>query len=47
MHDLEASFGNKVDTGPCGKITRCAEVCNLHKLEVKPIGGRVQVITHE
>lgn len=47
MHDLEESFGNKVDTGPCGKITRCAEVCNLQKLEVKPIGGRVQVTTHE
>ena len=46
MHDLEASFENNVSTGPCGKITRCAEVCNLKKLEVKPIGGKVSITEH-
>lgn len=37
-NDLVESWSNDVSTGPCGKITRCAETCNVEKLKVLPIG---------
>jgi len=37
-NDLTESWNNAVGTGPCGKITRCAETCNVDKLKVLPIG---------
>lgn len=37
-NDLVESWNNAVSTGPCGKITRCAETCNVEKLKVLPIG---------
>lgn len=37
-NDLVESWDNTVSTGPCGKITRCAETCNVEKLKVLPIG---------
>ena len=37
-NDLVESWDNPVGTGPCGKITRCAETCNIEKLKVLPIG---------
>jgi MoaA/NifB/PqqE/SkfB family radical SAM enzyme len=37
-NDLVESWDNDVSTGPCGKITRCAETCNVEKLKVLPIG---------
>ena len=37
-NDLVESWSNPVSTGPCGKITRCAETCNIEKLKVLPIG---------
>jgi len=36
-NDLVTSFGNAVDIGPCGKLTRCAETCNVKKLKSLPI----------
>lgn len=40
MKDLTASWNNNLSTGPCGKITRCAETCNIKTLQVKPISSR-------
>jgi MoaA/NifB/PqqE/SkfB family radical SAM enzyme len=37
-NDLVESWDNPVGTGPCGKITRCAETCNVDRLKVLPIG---------
>jgi hypothetical protein len=37
-NDLVESWNTSVSTGPCGKITRCAETCNVEKLKVLPIG---------
>jgi MoaA/NifB/PqqE/SkfB family radical SAM enzyme len=38
-NDLVESWNNSVSTGPCGKITRCAETCNVKKLKALPIGS--------
>ena len=37
-NDLIKSFDNKISTGPCGKITRCADTCTVKQLAVNPIG---------
>lgn len=37
-NDLVESWTNPVSTGPCGKLTRCAETCNVKKLKALPIG---------
>ena len=37
-NDLIESFDNKINTGPCGKITRCADTCTVKELAVNPIG---------
>lgn len=37
-NDLVESWDNPVGIGPCGKITRCAETCNVERLKVLPIG---------
>lgn len=36
-NDLVESFSNPVDIGSCGKLTRCAETCNVQKLKSLPI----------
>jgi MoaA/NifB/PqqE/SkfB family radical SAM enzyme len=38
-NDLVESWNNSISTGPCGKITRCAETCNVEKLKVLPVGN--------
>lgn len=38
-NDLVESWNHPVGTGPCGKITRCAETCNVKKLKALPIGS--------
>jgi MoaA/NifB/PqqE/SkfB family radical SAM enzyme len=38
-NDLVESWNNTISTGPCGKITRCAETCNVEKLKVLPVGN--------
>jgi sulfatase maturation enzyme AslB (radical SAM superfamily) len=42
MKDLSTSWDNSLSTGPCGKITRCAETCNLKTLDQKPISSRIR-----
>jgi MoaA/NifB/PqqE/SkfB family radical SAM enzyme len=37
-NDLVESWSNPVSTAKCGKITRCAETCNVQKLKALPIG---------
>lgn len=37
-NDLVESWNNPVALGKCGKITRCAETCNVAKLKTLPIG---------
>lgn len=42
--DLIESFNNKVNTGPCGKITRCADTCTVKQLQNNPIGKVKELI---